>query len=255
MPEKKGHAHIRVERAGRCRFGRRVGRGGARAHPAHLLPGPAEDGGRAGQLRDREVLRGELRGGAIAQPSQAAALARLLERAGELPVSVHALEQSVRIAAQYDELPQALAEGLSKTQHAQFLLVADSRKKLGLGAMLRVLDAPGLDESSSLRSCERWGRARSSRCAALVEVHRPGVDFVCCGTRDARGGFEGDRPHCLFSFVRARGGLPRHALPAGGRRSSMKRRPRGRSARREDAHPPASASGSPRSCVSRRCPP
>ena len=42
-------------------------------------------------------------------PRKPAALARLYERADDLPVSVHALKQCVRIAAQYHELPRQLA--------------------------------------------------------------------------------------------------------------------------------------------------
>ena len=66
------------------------------------------------------------------RPHKAAAFARLLERAEELPVSVHALKQSVRIAVQYHELPRALADRLSKTQHEVLLPVADPAQRLEL---------------------------------------------------------------------------------------------------------------------------
>ena len=60
------------------------------------------------------------------RPNKASALRKLLARAEELPVSPHALKQAVRVAAQYHELPPALAEGLTKTQHELLLPVADA---------------------------------------------------------------------------------------------------------------------------------
>ena len=65
-------------------------------------------------------------------PRKPAALVRLYERADDLPVSVHALKQCVRIAAQYHELPRPLADGLSKAHHEALLSVADRKRKLEL---------------------------------------------------------------------------------------------------------------------------
>jgi hypothetical protein len=76
----------------------------------------------AGNLRDVRSRRAH----------KPAALARLLARADELPVTAHALKQSMRMAAQYHELPRSLAETLSKTQHEALLPVGDLREKVAL---------------------------------------------------------------------------------------------------------------------------
>jgi hypothetical protein len=148
----------------------------------------------AGDLRDVRSRRAH----------KPAALARLLARADELPVTAHALKQSMRMAAQYHELPRSLAEALSKTQHEALLPVGDLREKVALareaaaggltsreladriadrgersrgggrralprvarrvGAVLRALDAPGLEDELSYRRASA-AEAASTACS------------------------------------------------------------------------------------------
>ncbi|HEU4407537.1 MAG TPA: hypothetical protein VFS43_19885 [Polyangiaceae bacterium] len=72
---------------------------------------------------------GDVREARSQRPHKPAALSRLLARKDELPISAHALKQAVRISVQYRELPPALAERLSKTQHEALLPVADVEQK------------------------------------------------------------------------------------------------------------------------------
>ena len=143
------------------------------------------------------------------RPNKPSALRQLLERAEELPVSPHALKQAVRVAAQYHELPLALAEGLTKTQHELLLPVADpaAKRKLAqeaveskltsealkgrvrrvhrphkggrppkpavrrrLGALLRALEAGNLDEDLAPASLKRLDAAEIR--AGLAEAKR-----------------------------------------------------------------------------------
>src|SRR5258706_12155272 len=63
-------------------------------------------------------------------PTKPARLTQLFDRADELQVSIHALKESVRIAAQYHEMPRAVADGISKSHHAALLPVADLTQKV-----------------------------------------------------------------------------------------------------------------------------
>jgi hypothetical protein len=132
-------------------------------------------------------------------------------------VTAHALKQSMRMAAQYHELPRSLAEALSKTQHEALLPVGDLREKVALareaaagrltsrelaeriadrgersrgggrralprvarrvGAVLRALDAPGLEDELRYRRASAAEAASPRRCAKLaVEQATPVLD-------------------------------------------------------------------------------
>jgi hypothetical protein len=114
----------------------------------------------AGDLRDVRSRRAH----------KPAALARLLARADELPVTAHALKQSMRMAAQYHELPRSLAETLSKTQHEALLPVGDLREKVALAREA----AAGRLTSRELadRIADRGERSRGGGRRALPRVAR-----------------------------------------------------------------------------------
>jgi hypothetical protein len=111
------------------------------------------------------------------RPHKPAALARLMERASELPVSVHALKQSVRIASQHRALPRALADGLSKSQHEALLPVADPTRKMELAgeAVAQHLSSREIAQrANALRTRRGGGRPPSPpvvrRVGALVRL-------------------------------------------------------------------------------------
>lgn len=154
------------------------------------------------------------------RPSKATALAKLLASASELPVSAHALKQSVRVAVQFRDLPVQLAESLSKTQHEALLPVADQAKKIELaqeavsrqlttrqllqrvnaeaerrpsaggrppmaplarriGALFRVLDAPGLEEEMLPSAVQALSAEEAGLLRARAERVRDLLDQVC----------------------------------------------------------------------------
>jgi hypothetical protein len=111
------------------------------------------------------------------RPHKPAALARLLERAGELPVSIHALKQSVRIAAQHRALPRALADRLSKSQHEALLPVADPTRKIELAgeALAQQLSSREITQRANALNKRRGGGRPPSppvvrRVGALVRL-------------------------------------------------------------------------------------
>ena len=79
----------------------------------------------------QQFFDGSLAGAASLSPTKPAALGRLLARAPEIGVSVHQLRVAVRIAAQYRQLPVAVAAELSVSHH-ELLLVVPPDDKLRL---------------------------------------------------------------------------------------------------------------------------
>ena len=119
----------------------------------------------AGDLRDVRSRRAH----------KPAALARLLARADELPVTAHALKQSMRMAAQYHALPRSVAEALSKTQHEALLPVGDLREKVALareaaagGLTSRELADRIADRGEPSRGARGGGRRALPRVARRV---------------------------------------------------------------------------------------
>ena len=94
-------------------------------------------------------------------PRKSTAMRRLLERAGETPVSVHMLKRAIPIALQYRELPRKLAEQLPQSCHELLLLVGDVKEKerLVADAVARKLTVKQFDrEVRKIRRKHAGGR-------------------------------------------------------------------------------------------------
>ena len=68
-------------------------------------------------------------------PRKPEALARVLVRAGEMPLSQHALRRAIAIAVQYRELPTNLQKNLSMRHQEALLVLPDTAAKVQLGQL------------------------------------------------------------------------------------------------------------------------